>query len=353
MKITKEPFGTLKDGTAVTRYTMENEHGMKVSVLDYGATVQSILVPNEQGGFTDVALGYDDAAGYEAGSSFLGAFVGRYANRLKGAAFTLNGRTYQLEKNDGNNHLHGTFCRTLFDVKELEDGLLFTHTFPDGEEGYPGTLTVKAYYRMPFFNILELEYFAETDADTVINLTNHTYFNLNGSGTILDHLLMSQARSFTEANAETIPTGNILPVQGTPMDFRLWKPIGRDIHSDYEQLRQCKGYDHNFILSDSKDGIKAGAFQMAFCARGDLSGIEMTCMTTQPAMQLYTGNFVGLDAAPCGKGGVRYPQYGGFCLETQNYPCAPNFENFPNAVLRPGETYHQKTSYIFTLWDRK
>ncbi|MBO4288705.1 MAG: galactose-1-epimerase, partial [Lachnospiraceae bacterium] len=149
MKITKEPFGTLKDGTAVTRYTMENEHGMKVSVLDYGATVQSILVPNEQGGFTDVALGYDDAAGYEAGSSFLGAFVGRYANRLKGAAFELNGRTYQLEKNDGNNHLHGTFCRTFFDVTELEDGLLFTHTIPDGEEGYPGTLTVKAYYRMP------------------------------------------------------------------------------------------------------------------------------------------------------------------------------------------------------------
>ena len=349
MKITKEPFGTLKDGTAVTRYTMTNENSMAVSVLDYGGTIQSILVSDEKGGGIDTALGYDSAEGYEAGSSFLGSFVGRYANRLKGAAFELNGRTYQLEKNDGENHLHGTFCRTMFHVEEQGDGLLLSHVFPDGEEGYPGTLTVRAYYRLTEDNALELEYFAETDADTVINLTNHTYFNLNGCGDVLGHELKLAADRFTEGGEGTIPTGNILTVEETPMDFREGKKIGKDISSDFDQLTACLGYDHNYILNDSSDGICGGELKWFASACGDLSGIVMDCYTTQPAVQLYTGNFVDRDAAPFGKNGTRFSRHAGFCLETQNYPCAPNYPRFPNAVLRAGEVYHQITQYRFSV----
>ena len=349
MKITKEPFGKLKDGTEVTRWNMESAQGMLVSVLNYGGIIQRIVVKDRDGNPVDVVLGYDDAAGYEAGTCYLGAFVGRYANRIKGAAFELNGKTYQLEKNDGENHLHGTFCRTMFDVKEVEDGLELFHIFPDGEEGYPGDLAVKACYRLFDYNALELEYFAQTRADTVINLTNHTYFNLNGSGDVLDHKMMIMSRSFTEGGEGTIPTGKILPVLHTPMDFRVWKTIGRDIFSDYPQLTACRGYDHNYILSDSMDGIKKGYLLEAAIVRSDKTGIELGCLTTQPAMQLYTGNFLDGDEAPFGKGGVRYPRYGGFCLETQNYPCAPNYPQFPNAVLHPGETYHQKTLFSLKL----
>ena len=347
MKLTKEPFGTLKDGTPITRWTMENDFGMKVSVLNYGGIIQRILVPDKNKNSVDVALGYDDITGYEAGTSYIGAFVGRYANRLKGAAFELNGKTYQLEKNDGENHLHGSFCRTVFDVQELEDGLLLTHTFPDGEEGYPGNLTVKAYYRLSIVNVLTLEYYAQTDADTVINLTNHTYFNLNGRGNILGHSLMLLAQNYTEGGPGTIPTGRILPVLKTPMEFRSWKVIGKDILSDYEQIRMCRGYDHNYVLNNSKDGINGKYSSLAASARGDLSGIQLSCYTSQPAVQLYTGNFLDADGAPFGKGGTRYSRYAGFCLETQNYPCAPNYPEFPNAVLHPGETYQQST---FLVW---
>ena len=342
IEITSLPFGVTAAGEPVARYTMRNDAGMEVSVLSYGCTVQSILVPTAAGERIDVALGYDDLAGYEAGTCFFGAFIGRYANRIKGARFWLNGREYTLEKNDGENHLHGVYCRQVFDGAAEGDTLVFRRVSPDGEEGYPGTLTLEVRYRLTDENALEMEYVARTDADTVVNFTNHTYFNLNGGGDVLGHRLMLCADRFTEGDEHTLPTGRVLRVVGTPMDFRAGKTIGEDMDFDCEQIRQCRGFDHNFVLNG-----EAGELRKMAAATGEKSGIRMEASTTQPAMQLYTGNFVDLDRAPCGKGGVRYPRYGGFCLESQHYPCSPNFPDFPSTVLRPGEEYREKTVYRF------
>ena len=339
--ITSAPFGTTAKGEPVTRYVMRNAAGMEAAVLSYGCTVQSICVPTA-GEKIDVALGYDDLRSYEAGTCFFGAFVGRYANRIKGAHFWLNGREYTLEKNDGDNHLHGVYCKQVFAGAAEGDTLVFRRVSPDGEEGFPGALTVEVRYRLTDDNALEMEYLAQTDADTVVNLTNHTYFNLNGGGDILGHRLTLCADRFTEGNAQTLPTGRILQVEGTPMDFRAGRRIGEDIGSDFEQIRLCRGYDHNFVLSGTPGKLRKMAE-----AEGDASGIRMEAFTTQPAVQLYTGNYVDLDGAPFGKGGVRYPRYAGFCLESQHYPCAPNFPEFPSTLLRPGEEYREKTVYRF------
>lgn len=340
--ILEEPFGVTKAGEPVTRWTLRNNAGMCVCVLSYACAVQSIVVPDGNDALVDVALGYDDLAGYEAGSCYFGAFVGRYANRIRGASFELNGTRYTLEKNDGNNHLHGVYCRQVFDGSVENDTLVFRRVSPDGEEGYPGTLRFEVRYTLREDNALVIDYRAETDADTVVNFTNHTYFNLNGAGDILNHRLTLAASRFTEGDAETLPTGNILPVDGTPMDFRGGKVIGEGIASDYGQVALCRGYDHNFILDT--DGILMRQFAEA---EGDVSGIRLKAYTTQPAVQLYTGNYVDDDAAPHGKDGVRYPRYAGFCLETQHYPCSPNFPQFPSTVLRPGEQYQHKTVYRF------
>lgn len=349
MRIIREMFGQTKEGAAVTRYTMENDAGMAVSVLNWGGVVQRILVPDAQGRPVDVALGYDDWAGCQAGSSCCGAFVGRYANRIKGAAFELNGRRYVLDKNDGENHLHGTFGQTVFDVTADDDGLLLSHTFPDGEEGYPGTLKVTARYRLTQENALELEYTAESDADTVINLTNHTYFNLNGAGDVLGHTLQILADRFTEGGPGTVPTGRILPVAGTPMDFRAEKKIGADLHSADQQLVMCRGYDHNYVLWEQQNGawIPAKEPRLFARARGDVTGICLEAFTDQPGVQFYTGNFLDLDAAPYGKGGVKFVRHAGFALEAQAFPNAPNEPSFPSAVLRAGERRKQKTVYRF------
>lgn len=341
--ITAEPFGATKAGEAVTRWTLRNNAGMCVRVLGYACAVQSIVVPDRNGDPIDVALGYDDLAGYEAGSCFFGAFVGRYANRIKGASFDLNGKRYTLEQNDGNNHLHGVYCHQVFDGSVENNALVFRRVSPDGEEGYPGTLTFEVRYILREDNALAIEYRAETDADTVVNFTNHTYFNLNGTGDVLKHKLTLAASRFTEGDAETLPTGNILPVDGTPMDFRGGNAIGEGVVSDYEQIALCRGYDHNYILDTG--GSLAEKFAEA---EGDVSGIRLSAYTTQPAVQLYTGNYVDDDSAPHGKGGVRYPRYAGFCLETQHYPCSPNYPQFPGTVLRPGETYRHTTIYRFT-----
>ena len=340
--IQTEPFGITKTGEAVTRWSLQNSAGMCVRILSYACAVQSIVVPDRDGDPIDVALGYDDLADYETGNCFFGAFVGRYANRIKGAAFDLDGRRYTLEPNDGSNHLHGVYCRQVFDGAVENDTLVFRRVSPDGEEGYPGTLSFEVRYTLRDDNALVIEYRATTDADTVVNFTNHTYFNLNGAGDILSHRLTLAASRFTEGDAETLPTGNILPVDGTPMDFRGGKPIGEGIASDYEQITLCRGYDHNYILDTG------GSLMESFAeATGDRSGIRLKAYTTQPAVQLYTGNYVDNDSAPHGKGGVRYPRYAGFCLETQHYPCSPNYPQFPSTVLRPGETYRHKTVYRF------
>ncbi|MCD8144603.1 MAG: galactose mutarotase [Oscillospiraceae bacterium] len=341
--ITSTPFGALQNGEPVTAYTLTNGAGMSVTVLDYACIIQAIRVPDRRGNPVDVALGYDDCAGYEAGSCFFGAFVGRFANRIAGSAFTLDGTEYRLPANEGRNHLHGTYAAQRFDGEIQGDSLVFHKISPDGEEGFPGQLSLTVTYSLTEDNRLLLDYRAETDRPTVLNLTNHTYFNLGGqdSGDTLDTRLTLRASRFTEADSETLTTGRILPVANTPLDFCTGKPIGQDIRADHPMLRDCQGYDLNYVLNQPSMEIAAAR---AECAA---TGITLTLYTTQPGVQLYTGNFVTGDAAPCGKGGRRYPQYAGFCLETQHFPCSPNYPQFPSTVLRPGEVYHQITAYQF------
>ena len=346
IEIISQPFGTTKKGEPVTQYILTNGNGMCVKIISYACVVQNILVPDQNGTIRDVVLGYDTLEGYETGSSFFGAFVGRYANRIKNAEFELNGRTCHLSKNDGSNHLHGIYCYQVFDGQIDGNSVVFKKLSPAFEEGYPGKLSIEVRYTLTEKKALEIEFKATTDEDTVVNLTNHSYFNLNGNdgSTILDHELFIDADHFTETDRETLPTGKILSVSGTPMDFRAAKPIGRDIEADYDQLKFCKGFDHNLILNRSgSDGLTLFAKAKSPC-----SGIELSCYTTQPAVQLYTGNYADEDKAPFGKGGIRYPRYGGFCLETQHYPCSPNYPDFPSTVLKKDETYYQKTVYQFT-----
>ena len=391
VKIYEERFGETKSGKTVTRYTMENAAGMAVRILDYGCTIQSILVPDTEGIRRDVVLGYDDIDGYEAGSCYIGAFVGRYANRIKDAAFTLDGKEYHLSKNDGNNHLHGIYSFEMFSGSVEEGKLVFRRISPAGEEGYPGTLQMEVIYELREDNALVIQYRAVTDEDTVVNFTNHSYFNLNGDGgDVLGHTLMIGADYFTETDGESIPTGRILSVEGTPLDFRKEKLIGQDIFSEYQQVRQCRGFDHNYVLKTGEgtsgdivkekesgeiisQGKLSGAVKddsSAFTlkepsvrdqkgesrqtvllpfarAAGDKSGIVLEAYTTQPGVQLYTGNFVDEDAAPFGKNERRVPRYGGFCLETQHFPSSPNFPEFPSTLLSPGEEYRQITVYKF------
>lgn len=346
IQFTSKPFGRTKDGRQVTCFCLENSHGMAVEILDWGCVIRSVLVPNQKGGATDVVLGYDTMEGYEAGSCFFGAFVGRYANRIKGAAFPLNGKTYQLEPNDGRNHLHGVYSTSLFESSREGDALVLRRHSPDGEEGYPGAVEIEVRYTLSEENALAMEYRARATADTVINLTNHSYFNLagQGNGDVLEHQLQLGCGRFTEADAETLPTGRILPVDGTVMDFRTPRRLGEGIQAQDSLLALTRGYDHNLIFEgEAHTG-------WAFCPQ---TGIRMEMTTTQPAVQLYTGNNIDHDRAACGKGGVRYPRYGGFCLETQHYPCSPNFPDFPSTLLRAGEAYRQRTVYRFQVAPRQ
>lgn len=340
INISSRPFGFTSRGEAVTLYTLENSAGMSVGVLDFGCTVHSLRVTAPGGESIDTVLGCDDVAGYENGTCYFGAFVGRYANRIKGSRFVLDGREYRLPPNEGENHLHGVLTKTVFRAAPGEDCLELSCLSPEGEEGFPGNMSVGVKYTLGEDNALVIDYSAVTDAPTVLNFTNHSYFNLNGhdSGDILGHTLQLDAKCFTEGGAGTLPTGRILPVRGTPMDFTEEKAVGRDIGAEYEQLRLCGGYDHNYIL-----GGTAGVLRRVATLSGDKSGISMECYTTQPAIQLYTGNFVDSE----GKNGAHYAHRSGLCLETQHYPCSPNFPDFPSTVLRPGEKYRETTIYKF------
>lgn len=344
MSVRKESFGSLSTGEAVSRYIIENG-SVSVGVLDYGCTVQSILVPDGKGNLVDVVLGYDTAADYERGSSFFGAFVGRYANRIANSRFPLNGKTIELTPNEGKNHLHGVLSRCLYDAEVGENRVTFRRRSPAGEEGYPGALDITVTYTLDWDNALRLDYRVTSDADTVLNLTNHSYFNLDGhdSGSVEAQILRLSADRFTPLGAGSIPTGEIRPVQGTPFDFRLPKALGRDIDAEDEQLRLGSGYDHNFVLS-------APGLERPFAvAQSEKTGIELECFTTQPGVQLYTGNFVQEDAARgCGKGRAAYGRRSGFCLETQHYPDSPNRPDFPSTLLRAGEAYHEVTIYRFS-----
>ena len=320
--------------------TLENANGMRVTLLSYGATIQSILVPDKDGRMTDVLLGYDRAADYEVNSGYLGACIGRNGNRIAGAAFCLNGRRYTLTANEGKNQLHGGLCgfdKKIWSYTCREDSVEFTTVLADGEEGFPGRMEVAITFTLDDENGLHIDYRAVSDRDTVANFTNHAYFNLNGhgSGDILGHTLQLHASAFTPADEHTMPTGEITPVDGTCMDFRAPKTIGSGIHDPL--LKPFGGYDNNFCLDGS--GLRKVAE-----AAGDKSGIVMDVETTLEGVQLYTANFL---SDRTGKGGAHYGPFGGFCLETQHYPDAINQPAFPSPVLRRGEQLHETTIYRF------
>ena len=319
---------------------------MTVSVLEYGAIVQSIRVPDRDGQIADVVLGYDTVAGYERDRFYLGAVVGRCAGRIGGAAFTLDGARHALSPNDPPNHLHGGFRgfgKVTWRAREIEDGVVLEHTSPDGDEGYPGTLDVRVTYTLSRENVLAVEYHAVTDRPTPVSLTQHAYFNLvgEGSGDVLDHELTVHAASFTPLNERLLPTGEIAPVEGTPLDFRAPHRVGERIGADDAQLRIAGGYDHNFVI-DGAPGVLRPAARLADPA----SGRVLEVFTTEPGMQLYTGNFLDGTA---GKHGHRYGPRAGLCLETQHFPDSPNRPGFPSVILRPGEAYRSRTEFRFSV----
>jgi aldose 1-epimerase len=338
--ITKSAFGMTGTGEAVSAYRLTNSRGASAVLLDYGCTVQSLCVPDKTGVLTDVVLGFETVGEYEAHDAYLGALIGRFANRIGGAEFTLNGKRYELAKNDGENHLHGGlrgFDKFVWNTEIAGDALVFRRLSPDGEENYPGNLSLRVTYTLTEDNALTIVYEAETDADTLVNLTNHSYFRLGGAD-VLGHELQVFADAFTENDVSCLPTGRILPVAGTAFDFRTPKAIGRDIGADDEQLRRGRGYDHNFVLSDTA-ALKRAA--VLTCAE---SGIRMKVFTTLPGMQVYSANMLG---ARQGKPGQPLFPRGAVCLETQMFPNAPALPHFPSAVLKKGEHYHTITVYAF------
>ena len=341
MSVQVKEFGKTADGRTVSIYRITDSNGAYVDVLDYGCILHSICVPDKDGNLVDVCLGYDTVAEYEAHDGYLGAFIGRHANRIGGGKFTLNGKEYTLAVNNGPNHLHGGlkgFDKVVWNTAVASDRLLFSYTSPDGDEGYPGNLTMSVVYSFEN-SALTLSYDAVCDADTVVNFTNHCYFNLNGagSGDIHDHLLQISADYFTENDQNCLTTGKILPVEGTVMDFRTPKAIGRDIDSDDVNVQNVGGYDHNFVL-------KGEGMRDVSVLSSPKTGIVCTTATTQPGLQIYTSNFL---SDRKGKGDTRYNRRDAVCLETQNFPDAIHHDNFPTAVLKKDEPFHQETRYTF------
>ncbi len=337
--IMSDIFGYTKDGEPVLSYTIENASGTRAELISYGATLRSLMVPDGKDGFIDVVLGYDTVAEYEQNDGYIGATIGRMGNRVGGAAFSLGGVTYKLAANDGKNQLHGGlkgFDKQLWQAEQGADFVRFSRVSPDGEENYPGNLSVSVTYTLTADNALRISYDAHTDADTIVSLTNHSYFNLNGGGSALGHMLSVNAECFTELGDGTLPTGRILPVEGTPLDFREPKPLGWDIEAEHPQLKLGGGYDHNFVLS-SRD---------AATVLGDKSGIFMSVYTDMPGVQLYSANFL---SPRRGKGGQELSPRCALCLETQLYPNAMNCYGFPSPVLHRGERLHSETVYAFSL----
>jgi aldose 1-epimerase len=337
-KIEKRQFGKLADGTAVDLYTLTNRNGLEVQITNYGGIVVSVKTPDRAGKMTDIVLGYDRLQAYVDDSSFFGALVGRYANRIAKGKLSLNGVTYQLAQNNGPNHLHGGlrgFNRFMWQARELHraDGVAveLSYLSKDGEEGYPGNLSVKTTYILTDTNALRIEYSATTDKETIVNLTNHSYFNLAGagSGSILPHVLSINASRFTPVDETSIPSGELKMVKGTPFDFTRATGIGTRIDQADEQLRFGKGYDHNFVLNK-----KGKELSLAARVYEPVSGRVLELWTTEPGVQFYTGNF--LDNVH-GKAGQVYNKRDGFCLEAQNFPDSPNQPSFPSPVLKPNQ----------------
>jgi len=347
--VTRAPFGQTPDGEAVESFTLTNAHGIELRAISYGGIIVSLRVPDRDGRRDDVVLGHDDLAGYLAKPSFFGALVGRYGNRIAGGRFTLDGRTYTLATNNGPNHLHGGvrgFDKRVWKAQPFERpgtaGLVLTRTSPDGEEGYPGNLAVRVTYTLTDRDEVGFEYFATTDKPTVVNLTQHSYFNLAGDGKrdVLGHELMIDADRFTPVDKTLIPTGVLAAVAGTPFDFRKPAAIGARIGADDEQIRNGGGYDHNFVLNGRGEG-RAPVIRVF----EPTTGRTMDIATTEPGVQFYSGNF--LDGSVTGKAGHVYGKRYGFCLETQHFPDSPNHPGFPSTVLRPGKEYRSKTVLKF------
>jgi aldose 1-epimerase len=354
-KVQISEFGKTKDGITVYRYVLTNKKGVEAVVISYGAALNSLKLPDRDGKVADVVLAYDNVVGYEQDKSYFGATIGRYGNRIGGGQFVLDGTIFTLPKNDGPNTLHGGTIGfnkriwTAVDRSRAEAEILeLTYTSPDGEEGFPGTLKATVIYTLPSDkNELRIDYSATTDKDTVLNLTNHSYFNLSGVPTqeILNHQLMLRAQEFTPVNSTLIPTGELRPVAGTPFDFTNLTLIGSRINQDDQQLKFGKGYDHNWVLeSKGKNGL-----QLAAEVFEPITGRVLEVLTTEPGIQFYTGNF--LDGAVRGKGDQFYAHRTGFCLETQHFPDSPNHSNFPSTELKQGQTF--KSTTIFRFSNRK
>lgn len=351
MDIKKDTFGNAGKDLQVDIYTLTNANGIQVRIINYGAVVQSLIVPDRDGKYEDVVLGYDKLEDYLKGSPYFGAIVGRYGNRIAKGKFTLDGVEYTLAMNNGANHLHGGltgFDKVVWDAnpvkKENEVGVELTYFSKDGEEGYPGNLQSTVVYTLNNANELQIEYTSSTDKATPVNLTHHGYFNLGGNckTDILSHEIWINADYFTPVDEGLIPTGELRSVKGTPMNLTVPTAIGAGINEDDKQLKYGLGYDHNWVLNDVDGTIKLQASLYE-----PVSGRLMEVYTAEPGLQFYSGNF--LDGSNVGKGGKEYKHRYGLCLETQHYPDSPNKPEFPSTVLRPGETYHTKTIYRFTV----
>jgi aldose 1-epimerase len=352
--ISADEFGRLSDGSGVRIFSLQNRSGMKAAILDYGGIVQSLTAPDRHGSYADVTLGFDSLEAYVRDSPYFGALIGRYANRIAGGAYTLEGKSYRVTANDGRNSLHGGprgFDKVLWRVERAEvaaEGpeLVLRHMSPDGDQGHPGALEVVVNYTLTNADVLRIEFGATTDNPTVVNLTGHSYFNLRGRGDILDHVLQINAARFTPVDSALIPTGEIRTVEGTPFDFRNPTAVGARLARSDEQLSNGRGYDHNWVMDEARGFL---GHQATLSDPG--TGRVLEVWSTEPGLQFYSGNF--LDGTLLGKNGVIYPFRGGLALEPQNFPDAPNQRSFPSAELEPGETYRHIIEYRFSNLPQK
>ncbi len=349
----KSAFGKTKDGEPVDLYILTNANGMEVAITNYGGTVVSMKVPDRSGKFADVVLGFDSLDGYLGNEPYFGAIVGRYGNRIAGGRFTVDGHEYHLAQNDGKNTLHGGlkgFDKRVWSAKDVSKNgapaIQLSYLSKDGEEGYPGNLSATATYTLTAKNELRIDYGATTDKATVLNLTNHSYFNLTGEGNgdILSHLMTINADRFTPVDGTLIPTGELESVAGTPLDFRKPREIGDRINAYNAQIKLGRGYDHNFVLNRKGRGLFLAARVVE-----SSSGRSLEVLTTEPGLQFYTGNF--LDGTIHGKGGKVYGRRSAFCMETQHFPDSPNQPRFPSVVLKPGERFTSTTVFRFSAAD--
>ena len=347
LTVTRAPFGTTKAGKPVESFTLKNANGIELTAISYGGIITSLKTPDNAGKFADIVLGFNDMAGYETPPPYFGAIIGRYGNRIAKGRFTIDGKEYKLATNNGPNHLHGGnvgFDKVIWKAEPIagKNAIAFSYTSPDGDEGYPGALTMRVTYELTDKNELIVEYNATTTKTTPVNLTQHSYFNLagEGNGDILGHELMLNADRYTPVSDALIPTGQLAPVQGTPFDFRKPTAIGARINNDDVQLKNGQGYDHNWVINRTGPGL-----QLAARVVEPKSGRTLEVSTTEPGIQFYAGNF--LDGTLKGKSGKPYPKRSGFCLETQHYPDSPNQPSFPSTLLKPGQQYHSQTVFKF------